>query len=145
MKRFFSFLGLILSFSTIARFSSAADVFIYRNQSNAEALTLSDVRNILDLKHLSWKSGKTITLLVPDLNHIDNETLENFTAVTKGRLLDRWRVKFFSGRARMPMQIRSDEEAIRALQENRDAIYFSFRPLSIQGGSNGIIENKFTY
>ena len=138
-------LVLIISSFLLAVPAWSADLFIYLNAKNTQELQLKDVRNVFDSKQLEWKGGKSIVLLVPDFRQIDDEVFEAFVDMTKSQFLARWRAKFFSGRARMPIQYTDFDDALKFVKETEDSVYYSFKPIGDQKQIEGLREERFSF
>lgn len=142
-KRFHSFLIIANILFVVPAWS--AELFVYLNAKNTQVLQLNDVRNVFDSRQLEWKGGKSIVLLVPDFRQIDDKAFEAFADLTKSQFLARWRAKFFSGRARMPIQFANESDALKLVKETEESVYYSFRQVADPKQVEGLREERFTY
>jgi hypothetical protein len=118
---------VIFSFSAIAK---ADDIYVYRNISNNETLDFENSRRIFDGSKLTWENGRNIVVLIPELDQIEDNSFQTFAQISKSQFLSRWRIKFFSGRALIPIQIKNLSSTFETLKTNPSGIFFSFKELS---------------
>lgn len=118
------FILLGINFSAYA---FADVVYVYRNSNSLEPLTFENSRHIFDGGTLTWDNGKNIVLLVDELDKIDDKSFLKFAGLSKSQYLSQWRIKFFSGRALIPIQTKSISFASETLITNPSAIFFSFK------------------
>lgn len=136
-------IGVIMSGSVYGAF--AGDIYLYRSDKNQEDLNLPTAKMIFEANRLSWSGGRNIVILVKNLEQINDSEFEAFSSLSKNQFNTRWRTKFFSGRARMPLQLPTAEAALQALKENQEAVYFSFEPLDPKTGLEGVRVDKYSY
>lgn len=126
-RLFFSFL-----FLTICSPGWASTVFVYRNAASEEEITSATAQRILDGSKLVWKDNKNIVLLLQELDQVDENLFLSFSGLSKPQFLSRWRIKFFSGRALIPVQVKNAAQAIETLKSNPYSVFFSFTELTPQ-------------
>lgn len=120
----------ILNFFLISlSFSANGEAFLYRS-SNSEPLSLEITRDIFEGQKLSWNNGKSIVLVLNELEQIDDSKFSSFTNLSKSQFLSKWRIKFFSGRSLMPIQVKSSNAALEIIKANPSSLFFSFTELS---------------
>ena len=64
-----------------------------------------------------------------ELNQIDEDEFQEFSEISKSHYMHNWRLKFFSGRALIPIQLKKNISPLKTLNENQSSIYFTFKPL----------------
>lgn len=118
------YLCLCLAYSMYAQ-ASAADVFVAVNKSNTSVINEQGVLKILKAEKLTWEDGKSVVLLIDKLEETDSQAFDEVTSMSKSQFMEYWRIKFFSGRALIPKQIKSASNALSILSENKNGIYIS--------------------
>jgi hypothetical protein len=99
--------------------------------SGQKKIDSSEIQKMLTAKSLSWEDGKSVVLVIDDLTTISNENFKKFTGLNKDGFLQLWRAKFFSGRAYLPRQVKSHEEAQQILTKFSNALYLTFKTQSL--------------
>jgi UDP-N-acetyl-D-mannosaminuronic acid transferase (WecB/TagA/CpsF family) len=123
MQKFF-YLTLLLAHSLYAQ-ASAADVFVAVNKSNTTLINEQAVSKILKAEKLTWDDGKSVVLLIDSLEETDSQAFDEVTSMSKSQFMEYWRIKFFSGRALIPKQIKNQSNALTILSDNKNGIYIS--------------------
>jgi hypothetical protein len=118
------YLCLCLAYSIYAQ-ASAADVFVAVNKSNNAPINEQGVLKILKAEKLTWEDGKSVVLLIDKLDETNSQAFDEVTHMSKSQFMEYWRIKFFSGRALIPRQIKSASSALSILSENKNGIYIS--------------------
>lgn len=129
IKIFCTFVMSVSAFANV----KAADIFVYRNSSNTEKIDIEDLRHIFNGDRLAWNNSKVIRLYVNDLEKINERDFENFSGLTKAEFMDLWRIKFFSGRSGVPIQVKRQQKVLDSLEDNSAALYISFESIPISG------------
>lgn len=123
MQKIF-YLTLFLAHSLYAQ-ASAADVYVAVNKSNTTLINEQGVLKILKAEKLTWDDGKSVVLLIDSLEETDSQAFDEVTNMSKSQFMEYWRIKFFSGRALIPKQIKNQSNALTILSENKNGIYIS--------------------
>jgi hypothetical protein len=111
--------------------ASAADVYVAINKANLSTITEVQVLKILKAERLTWENGNSVVLLIDDLQETDAGAFDEVLDMSKSQFIEFWRIKFFSGRALIPKQIKNSINALSILSENKNGIYISIgKPLS---------------
>jgi ABC-type uncharacterized transport system ATPase subunit len=95
------------------------------NKSNTSVINEQGVLKILKAEKLTWEDGKSVVLLIDKLEETDSQAFDEVTSMSKSHFMEYWRIKFFSGRALIPKQIKSASNALSILSENKNGIYIS--------------------
>ena len=80
---------------------------------------------ILKAESLTWEDGSSVVLLIDDLQGIDPEAFDEVLDMSKSQFIEYWRIKFFSGRALIPKQVKNIANALSILSDNKNGIYIS--------------------
>ncbi len=120
----------------------AGNIYIYYHVSNKENLDLVKAKRIFQGDKLTWENGVNIIILLDQIDVISDTEFKEFSQLNKAEFLDLWRVKFFSGRALAPIQIRNRSKAFEALIENPTSLFFSFKKIEI---ADPILEKVLVY
>lgn len=115
----------LLSFFLFYSHASAADVFVALNKSNTAIINEESVLKILKAERLTWDNGNSVVLVIDDLDVTDSKAFDEVVQMSKSQFMEYWRIKFFSGRALIPKQIKSSTNALNILSENKNGIYIS--------------------
>lgn len=113
---------------TSASFARAEEVTVYYSASVTQVPDSVFLRQAFSGKRLAWENGDSIVLMLQNLKGVDEGVFAKFAQQTKNQFLDSWRIKFFSGRALVPIQATSPDAAITTIKQNPAAIYFKFTP-----------------
>jgi hypothetical protein len=105
--------------------ASAADVYVAVHKSNSAAISEESVLKILKAEKLTWEDGRAVVLLIDSLDSTNAKDFDEVTHMSKTQFIEYWRIKFFSGRALIPRQIRSQSSALSLLSENENGVYIS--------------------
>jgi hypothetical protein len=116
---------LFLFISSIYSQVSATDVFVAVNKTNTTVITEQRVLKILKAESLTWENGNSVVLLIDDLQETNSDDFNEVLDMTKSQFMEYWRIKFFSGRALIPKQIKNSNSALTILSENKNGIYVS--------------------
>ena len=106
-------------------YASAADVYVAINRLNASTITSAQVLKILKAESLTWENGNSVVLIIDDLQETDSDSFDEVLDMSKSQFIEFWRIKFFSGRALIPKQIKNPTHALSILFENKNGIYVS--------------------
>ena len=115
----------IFFFTSLYAQVSAAVVFVVVNKSNIATITQQKVLKILKAESLTWEDGSSVVLLIDDLQGIDPEAFDEVLDMSKSQFIEYWRIKFFSGRALIPKQVKNIANALSILSDNKNGIYIS--------------------
>ena len=110
--------------STFAQVS-AADVFVALNKSNSATITEESLLKILKAEQLVWENGNSVFLMIDSLETTSSQDFDEVLNMSKSQFMEFWRIKFFSGRALIPKQIKNESNALTILSENKNGIYVS--------------------
>lgn len=121
-KLFIIFYFALFSFCAQA---AAADVYVAVNKANPASINQEFILKVLRAQRLSWEDGDSIVLLIDDLELTDSKDFDEVLDMSKSQFIEFWRIKFFSGRALIPKQLKSGSKAIAILNENKNSIYIS--------------------
>lgn len=102
---------------------SAADVFVSIHKKNNSQIDRMSVLKLLKAEKLSWDNGNSVVLLIDDLQTINSNDFDEVLKMTKTQFIEFWRIKFFSGRALLPKQIKNASTAQEILTDNFNGIY----------------------
>lgn len=119
------FITITFALFTYCAQASAANVYVAVNKANPATINQEFVLKILKAQSLTWASGDSIVLLIDDLESIDSTAFDEVLNMSKSQFIEFWRIKFFSGRALIPKQIKKGSNAISILDENKNGIYIS--------------------
>ncbi len=114
--------GLILVqsiFSTVA----AAVVYVSISKTNLASIDRDSVKKLLRAEQLTWDNGNTVVLMIDDLQATNSEEFSDVLSMSKTKFMEFWRIKFFSGRALLPRQVKNTSAVVDLLAENPSAIY----------------------
>lgn len=103
-------------------------LYLYRSTVD-ETLDAESLKQIFLGEHLTWDNGSNIVLLIDVLDKVSDESFKKFSGISKVQYLSRWRVKFFSGRALIPIQAKSSSFVLDTLKSNPSSIFISFEEL----------------
>lgn len=103
--------------------SVAADVYVSYNKTNDSIFNESTVLKLLKAEKLSWDNGNSVVLMIDDLQSINSSDFGDVLNMTKTQFIEFWRIKFFSGRALLPKQIKNVGTAIDILNDNSNGVY----------------------
>ena len=129
LRTFLVMLGIFI-FSNAYAF--AGNIYVYSHVSNKEDVDLAKAIKIFQGGKLTWGNGVNILVLLDQLDVISDEDFKKFSQMNKSEFLDVWRVKFFSGRALVPIQIKNSSKALETLLENPTSLYFSFKKIPLE-------------
>ncbi len=146
MKSFiYSFMLFMIVYALSSISANAGSLFVYRNLKNESTLSFETVKKIFDASKLTWEEGKTILFIIKDIEQVDEREMIEFSGLSKMQFLNKWRIKFFSGRSMMPVQVKDDEAALKLLKENPYGIYFSFSDLGPTKEETNIKLEKYEF
>lgn len=108
---------------TIYASVSAADVYVSFNKNNNSHIDQNSVLKLLKAEKLSWDNGNSVVLMIDDLQSIDSSAFDEVLNMSKTQFIEFWRIKFFSGRALLPKQIKNAGTAADILNDNSNGVY----------------------
>lgn len=115
-------LVLILVHTNYAK-AFAASVYVSLHKDNKSRIDQESVLKLLKAEKLSWDNGNSVVLLIDDLQSIDANVFDDVLKMSKTQFIEFWRIKFFSGRALLPKQVKSQNMALNILNENSNGVY----------------------
>ena len=118
------FAVLIMVFSLKAH-TSLGGVRVYI-ANDKDQLTERDVVNIVNGTMLKWGDGSNINLYIEDLNKIDAESFNYKFNIAKDKFINDWRIKFFSGKASLPKQVKNIHDSLNLIAEVNNSILIVF-------------------
>jgi putative sterol carrier protein len=113
----------IITVQSIYSTSFAADVFVSLNKSNGSKIDQATVVKLLKAEKLIWENGNSVVLVIDDLTAIDSNDFDAVLGMSKSQFLEFWRIKFFSGRALLPKQVKNSGTVLELLHENSNSVY----------------------
>jgi hypothetical protein len=116
--------ALIMVFSLKAHPSLGGVRVIMANDK--DQLNERDVVNIVNGTMLKWGDGSNINLYIEDLNKIDAESFSYKFNIAKDKFINDWRIKFFSGKASLPKQVKNIEDSLSLISEVNNSILIVF-------------------
>ncbi len=102
---------------------AAAVVYVSVSKRNLATIDRDSVKKFLRAEQLTWDNGNSVVLMIDDLQLISSEDFSEVLSMSKTKFMEFWRIKFFSGRALLPRQIKTPSAVIDLLNENPSAIY----------------------
>lgn len=145
MKKLTTLFILLTSLFSMSAAAVAGDVYVYVNSTNTEEIDIKTLRKIVQSNRLSWKNGQNIVLITEELSGMDDADFSEMTEISKSQFLNNWRLKFFSGRALVPIQLKKSVNPLDTLKENPSSIFFTFKALPEDSISNQIKTLKLSY
>ncbi len=106
-------------FSTVA----AAVVYVSTSKSNLANIDQDSVKKLLRAEQLTWDNGNSVVLMIDDLQSTSPDDFADVLSMSKTKFMEFWRIKFFSGRALLPRQIKNPSTVVDLLNENSSGIY----------------------
>lgn len=91
-----------------------------------DQLSERDVVNIVNGTMLKWGDGSNINLYIEDLNKIDAESFSYKFNIAKDKFINDWRIKFFSGKASLPKQVKNIEDSLSLISEVNNSVLIVF-------------------
>ncbi len=85
-----------------------------------------DVVNIMNGTMLRWSDGSNINLYIEDLSQIDTKSFNYKFNIAKDKFINDWRIKFFSGKASLPKQVKNIEDSLNLISEVNNSILIVF-------------------
>lgn len=85
-----------------------------------------DVVNIVNGTMLKWGDGSNINLYIEDLNKIDADSFSFKFNIAKDKFINDWRIKFFSGKASLPKQVKNIEDSLNLIADVNNSILIVF-------------------
>ncbi len=113
---------------------------------NKEHPTERDVINIVNGTMLKWGDGSNINLYIEDLNMIDAKSFSYKFNIAKDKFINDWRIKFFSGKASLPKQVKNIEDSLSLIAEVNNSVLILFSKADIPQESltkRGLKEVRF--
>lgn len=131
----FAFSLLILLSGTVA---FARDLQVIYSQSTERSLEREDIKEIIRARRLTWKNGQNILLIIDDLDLVSDEEFQDAFGISKTMFLDSWRIKFFSGRALSPIQVKTSDKGLSYVDDSTNALYLTFQGVNKDYAPKGI-------
>lgn len=123
-------LTLTLLFLLLEQSAFARNLQAVFSRRTGEGLEEKDIQEIIRANKLTWGNGQNILLIIDDLELISEEEFEDAFGISKSTFLNSWRIKFFSGRALSPLQVKTHLKGLTYVDENANALFLTFQSVS---------------
>jgi ABC-type phosphate transport system substrate-binding protein len=87
-------------------------------------LSKEAIQNIFLGQQTTWEDGTKIKFAFLQLDPTDKIFLRDYMYYTNTRYIRHWRSQVFSGKGEMPPMLKSDEEMLKFIKENKGSIGF---------------------
>ena len=124
-KRFFI---MLVSFAVLIfaeSYAMASDVVIVGNKNlSTETISKETLQRIFLGQQTDWEDGTKIKFAILKTDQNDDIFLREYLYYTSTRFVRHWRSQVFSGKGEMPPNLKSDEEMLKFIQDDKGAIGF---------------------
>ena len=124
-KRFFI---MLVSFAVLIfaeSYAMASDVVIVGNKNlSTETISKETLQRIFLGQQTNWEDGTKIKFAILKTDQNDDIFLREYLYYTSTRFVRHWRSQVFSGKGEMPPNLKSDEEMLKFIQDDKGAIGF---------------------
>jgi len=124
-KRFFI---MLVSFAVLIfaeSYAMASDVVIVGNKNlSTETISKETLQRIFLGQQTDWEDGTKIKFAILKTEQNDDIFLREYLYYTSTRFVRHWRSQVFSGKGEMPPNLKSDEEMLKFIQDDKGAIGF---------------------
>lgn len=107
--------------------------------SEGRSLEPREVREIIKSNQLTWANGQNILLIIDELDSISEEEFQDAFKIKKSKFLEAWRIKFFSGRALSPLQVKTAKKGLTYVEENPNSLFLTFQGVNADFAPKGIV------
>lgn len=124
--RFRLIIAFLLVFITLSEAHIFASDAIVVGSKDLSVSTLSKeaIQNIFLGQQTTWEDGTKIKFAYLQLDPTDKIFLREYMYYTNTRYIRHWRSQVFSGKGEMPPMLKSDEEMLQFIKENKGSIGF---------------------
>jgi ABC-type phosphate transport system substrate-binding protein len=121
---FIMFISLVLLVFA-GSYAMASDVVVVGNKNlSTDTISKDTLKSIYLGEQTTWQDGTKIKFAVLKLGKTDDIFLKEYMYYTSTRFIRHWRSQVFSGKGEMPTTLKSDEEMLKFLKDNKGAIGF---------------------
>ncbi len=124
-KRFFI---MLVSFAVLIfaeSYAMASDVVIVGNKNlSTKTISKETLQRIFLGQQTDWEDGTKIKFAILKTDQNDDIFLREYLYYTSTRFVRHWRSQVFSGKGEMPPNLKSDEEMLKFIQDDKGAIGF---------------------
>jgi len=132
-------LALLLIFLFSGSVAFARELQVIYAEYPGHNIENADIRDIIRANRLTWKNGQNILLIIDDLDLITDEEFQVAFGTSKSMFLEAWRIKFFSGRALSPLQVKSQRKGLSYIEDNTNALFLTFQGFNQDLAPKGIM------
>jgi len=122
------FFIMLVSFTVLIFAESyvmASDVVIVGNKNlSTETISKETLQRIFLGQQTNWEDGTKIKFAILKTDQNDDIFLREYLYYTSTRFVRHWRSQVFSGKGEMPPNLKSDEEMLKFIQDDKGAIGF---------------------
>lgn len=118
-----AFLLVFLACSEASIFASDA-IVVGNKDLSVSTLSKEAIQNIFLGQQTTWEDGTKIKFAYLQLDPTDKIFLREYMYYTNTRYIRHWRTQVFSGKGEMPPMLKSDEEMLKFIKENKGSIGF---------------------
>jgi ABC-type phosphate transport system substrate-binding protein len=119
---------MLVSFAVLIfaeSYAMASDVVIVGNKNlSTETISKETLQRIFLGQQTDWEDGTKIKFAILKTDQNDDIFLREYLYYTSTRFVRHWRSQVFSGKGEMPPNLKSDEEMLKFIQDDKGAIGF---------------------